>query len=515
MSQLRRIVYEDMVARVPLNGTAPAMKQRSRTVERRAEQSVVLDEAHRRLVVRLIFVVYLLVIFEGVLRKWVAPHFGKQLFFIRDPFVLAIYALVLWRRTRIRNGFLEVACLIGLAELVVIVGQKVLGGDWDFMSFVFSFYGWRAYFFYIPLAFVIASYMDMKDLGRVARITALICAPIAVLVVVQFFSPQLAPINAGLGDSTEDMYVSANLLPGGFVRTSGTFTSSLGQTTFSVSALAFALSLWLAPGRSRTLKSYVTLASGSAGALICLALSGSRGAVVWSGIVIIVGIAGLLLAPGDMGLKAVVVTLILVVFSAVIPPMLFPQATASFTQRWTDANSLETRAYGSGGIFARALYEIFDFRLLMEDTPLEGYGLGSAGNAAWNLGTRNKTVTFTSLEEIGAAESDWGRHILEMGPFFGSLFILFRVVFVSWLGIMTLRATIRSSQPLPWLLFSFIGVIMFNGQITANGTQNGYAWLFTGFCLAAANTAKAETHLVANRVNSVVPTLARLAYTRS
>jgi hypothetical protein len=71
-----------------------------------------------------------------------------------------------------------------------------------------------------------------------------------------------------------------------------------------------------------------------------------------------------------------------------------------------------------------------------------------------------------------------------------------------WLAKEALAATRRSGHPLPWLLFAFVGVIMVNGQITANGTDNGYGWLFTGFCLAAANSVKPLRRSVYQRVVS-------------
>src|SRR5580700_3777997 len=50
-------------------------------------------EKSRRQIVMLVTLVYLLLIFEGALRKWVLTSFGAALFFIRDPFVLAVYWL--------------------------------------------------------------------------------------------------------------------------------------------------------------------------------------------------------------------------------------------------------------------------------------------------------------------------------------------------------------------------------------------------------------------------------------
>jgi hypothetical protein len=472
---------------------AQAPVPRVRTTSRKSKAGTVafgaIAEKHRRLVVGLVFTIYFLAIFEGVLRKWIAPQWGRPLFFIRDPFVLAIYILVFSRRTRFRTEFLEMGCLFAAAGLILIVAQRILGTrEHDLLPPVLVAYGWRNYFFYLPLAFIIGRYLDSRDLGRLVRATALISVAMSILVIVQFGSPPSSPINTGLGDNPDEIYKNLRL-PEGFVRVCGTFTSNLGLTAFAASAVAFAILMWLAPNRSRSLSSYMVLACGTVGALVCLSVSGSRGAFVWSGLIFVTAIAGLSLASGWLGLRTALLITVLVASGAVIAPVLFPDATRSFRERWSDAGEAEERVYGSGGVFGRATYEVFSFRVLLEKTPAQGYGLGSAGNGAWRLGTRDQVIEFTNSAETAAAETDWGRNILELGPIFGCMFIMYRVAFVIWMAKKALVATARSGSALPWVLFAFVAVIMFNGQITANGTINAYGWLFTGFSLAAANCA--------------------------
>ena len=464
---------------------------RMRTISRHPENGAVafgaIEESHRRLIVRLVFAIYLLVIFEGILRKWVAPQWGRPLFFIRDPFVLAVYILVFSKRIRFRTGFLELGCLFGAVGLILIVSQRIWGAaEQDLLPPVLVANGWRNYFFYLPLAFIIGRYLDSQDLWRLIRITSLISVGMSLLVIVQFASPPFAPINVGSGENG-DIYVNQTM-PEGHTRATGTFTSNIGMTAFAASTVAFAISLWLAPNRSRSRHSYLTLACGTAGAVVCLSYSGSRGAFIWSGLILVMAVGGLSLTASGLGLRSGILISVLVASGAVIAPILFPDTIRVFQKRWSDAEYLEDRSYGDGGIFARMLYELLDFQYLVSDTPLQGYGLGSAGNAAWTLGTRREVITFKDGAQVGAAESDWGRHILELGPIFGFLFILYRVALTAWLAKEALAATRRSGNPLPLLLFGFAGVIMLNGQITANGTTNAYGWLFTGFCLAAANS---------------------------
>jgi hypothetical protein len=457
-----------------------------------------LPERFRRSLIRLVWVVYFLLLFEGVLRKWIFPHWGRPLFFIREPFVLLIYALVLSKGARLRSVFLEIGCLFGMAGLVLIVAQRMWARADDVLPAVLQANGWRSYFFYLPLAFIIGRYLNLRELKAILDRTVYISVAMAGLAVIQFTSPALSPINAGNGDSPEELYRNQGL-PGGFVRPFGTFTSSIGMSTFTVSVIAIAISLWLEPRRPGSIRSLPLLVSAIAGPLACLSISGSRGALISAGVVFALAIAGLFFTPGVTGLKAVALIGAVIFLGAVAAPLLLPQATQAFTQRWQDAGEGEQRLYGSGGVFGRAIYDLFSFRLLMPDTPPQGFGLGSAGNAAWNLGTRTQVIVFTSAEQIGAAETDWGRNVLELGPVLGVIFILFRIALTLWLGIRALVATLRSGHPLPWLLFTFVGIIMFNGQITANGTMNAYGWLFTGFCLAATNSVMPAPRMVGRR----------------
>ena len=449
-----------------------------------------VEERHRERVVQLILIVYYLLIFEGVLRKWVLPHWGRALFFLRDPFVLAIYFLVVSRRTRLRYGLLEAGCLFGIGAILLALLQRLwTSGDGLPLPFILQAYGWRNYFFYLPLAFVMGRYLTLPDLERLSRVTMRVSVAMAALALVQFASPHMAPINAGLGDSPEELYRNQGL-PGGYVRPFGTFTSSVGMTAFTVSALALSVPLWLVRPTRQSSKRWLDLTCAVVGPFSCLALSGSRGALVGGALVVLLGATGLMLAPGVVGLKAISIIATVSISAILTAPLIFPQAVAAFAERWADAGEHEQQEYGFGGIVGRAIDEVFRFRVLFDKTPPEGFGLGSAGNAAWNLGVRSQVIAFTTEEEYGAAETDWGRNVLELGPLFGTTFIFYRIALTLWLAKQCLSATIRSGHPLPWFLFTYALLTLLNGQITANGTLNGYGWVFSGFCLAAVYSVK-------------------------
>jgi len=435
-------------------------------------------ERARRQVVALVTLFYLLLIFEGALRKWLLTSFGQPLFFIRDPFVLAIYWLALRHGFFPRSNVLawaSIAC--GFIGLLLIVFQA--GGvaatieKWPLLAA----YGWRNYFLYIPLPFVIGETLKVADIERLAKITFLLAIPIAALVVLQFRAPIDAPINVGFA-SLEAQQFHGNAIDMNHTRPMGTFTSDVGQNKFVVTGLALLMALWIAPASRRYLKLW-QMAIATAALLTCLALSGSRGTMLASGLVVIAAVASAAIVSGSgVSARTIVVPTLIVVVAVVLYPILFPEGYSTFMRRWTEAQVSETQMF-AGGIFGRTLYGFYDFFSFLREAPLFGYGLGLAGNASLILG-----IVIPGYS--GWAEADWSRHIVDLGPLLGIAFIVYRVVLVIWLAQLCVTGARASGSQLPILLFAACAFDLLTGQVTGHGTVNGYTWLFTGLTIVAA-----------------------------
>jgi hypothetical protein len=434
------------------------------------------NERARRKIVVLVMVIYVLLIFEGALRKWVAPSMSQALFFVRDPFVLLVYWMAFRQGFFPRsNPFLMAGVAFGLLAVLLLAAQILsAAGSVDGMLLLAG-YGWRNYFLYIPLAFVIGSTFQRPDLERIVKLTLILAVPTAVLVFLQFISPLDSPINVGFGG--KGMQFVGNTLDQHHTRTMGFFTSDVGQKGFIVSAFAMALALWLSPAKSRFVK-YWMLLPATAAVLSCLAVSGSRGSMVHCGIVMIAAVfCAAVVRGGGVSARAVIWPSIIGIAAVALYPVVFPEGYSSFMGRWNAAAIEETRS-SRLGIVGRALYGFVDFFNLLGDVPVLGYGLGLAGNASITLGIQIPGFT-------GWAETDWARHMVDIGPFLGIFFILYRIAFTVWLGLQCLSGARRTGEPMAILLFAFVGVDLLYGQISGHGSVNGYVWLFTGFCLAA------------------------------
>ncbi len=454
-------------------------------------------ERGRRKLVAIVTLIYLLLIFEGVLRKWLFPSVSQALFFVRDPFVLMAFWLA-FRHGFIpqNNPFLMAGAGIAFAAFLLVAVQVLSAGGSAEGTLLLAAYGWRNYFLYLPLGFVVGAAFQRPDLERIVKLTMIVAVPMALLVFLQFSSPLNSPINVGIADEAAAQFRGL-AVDMDHTRPMGTFTSDVGQKQFVVSALAMALALWVMPAARRFVKLWQLLPV-TAAILCCLAVSGSRGAMLHSGIVV----AGALFCAGvirrnGVGMRALLWPSLIAVAAVGLYPIVFPEGYSSFMGRWDAAALVESRSFRFG-IFGRALYSFVDFFHLLADTPLAGYGLGLAGNARLILGIDIPGFT-------GWAETDWARHIVDLGPVIGIVFIVYRIALVSWLAMRCLNGGRRNGDPLPVLLLAFVSVELLYGQISGHGTINGYAWLFMGFCLAAAAPPQPETASEASASKVPVP----------
>jgi hypothetical protein len=436
-------------------------------------------EKKRRVIVSFVLLIFLLWIFEGVLRKWIFPAESRILYFIRDPFVIVlyVYALVtgLWPR---KFGVLNIGLVLAVGVLAISGIQLFVGYgiESNTSPLIFALYGWRNYFLYIPLAFLIGEHFEKEDFNKIRNLTIFIGMLSSALVFLQFHAPITSAINVGSSDDVTQQFIGLGL-DETHTRPMGTFTSVVGQSGFValLSALTFISLAGMGTARNR----YREIAVGVLGAvatLICVAYSGSRGEVM-SLLVAMLTAMTLLTARGAVQQrnKIIKISFGVVVVGIILGLTWFRAGVEALIQRWTSAYSTESVVF-TGGIFGRALYGFIDFGRLLFETPLIGLGLGTAGNASTLLG-----ATYHNAVPLAIAETDWSRHIFELGPVVGVLLIAFRIAVFIWL----LRKVAATPTIATTLLFGTVGLTELYGSIATHGSANVCGWLTIGFCLAA------------------------------
>lgn len=418
-----------------------------------------------RRIVQLFFVVYLLLIFEGALRKWVFPEFHEYIFFARDPLVLYIYYLALQTRRFHLSAHGVALTAFSLLIFFLIAYWAVIDG----VSLIVLLYGWRNYFFYIPLALIIGKRLTKEDLRQFVILNMYITIPMAALAFFQFRSPP-------------DSFINKSIQEGGFifqvidgvVRTTGTFTFTAGFALYAGSAYALALGCWITQKSSLRL-SRSLLAISTIASLLLTVISGSRTALILSILINLAAvIAGIAVRRTEIKLKALIAPILTVLAAFIFLTVVFDDAGRAMQERQANAVAEE------GSTLGRALSSLYQFGGVFEETPLLGYGIG--------YGTNGGTASDTGSAYFRLAEDEWTRIVLELGPLLSLIYIGWRIAFFIYLFQISWRSA-RRGIVFPMILFGFIGPTILNGPMTMQGTINGYAWVFAGLVIAFSRTA--------------------------
>jgi hypothetical protein len=174
-----------------------------------------------------------------------------------------------------------------------------------------------------------------------------------------------------------------------------------------------------------------------------------------------------------------------IVFLVVLWPIVLPNAYDTFITRW-NAAAASNNAFTLGFV-GRALYALYGWIYYLH-TPFTGYLLGISSDAAARISWVQMPAAAYTWTGFGvwATESGFAVHLVELGLVLGFGYILFRIWFTLWLLIKVWKSTRKNHDPLALMLFSFAGELILMGDVTIQGTVNGYTWIFLGVTLAAA-----------------------------
>lgn len=421
---------------------------------------------------RLIWLYFVLLIFEGTLRKWVLPQYSDVLLVIRDPVVVAIYFLALKARVFPRNAYILslgiIAILCWLAALLVLspyLNAKPL--------ILVTGYGFRSNFLHLPLIFILGNVMTPEDVKKIGWWILLGMIPMAVLLAIQFNSAPDAFINrtAGLGDAQQ---ITAG---GGKIRPPGTFSFVSGVIFYSAVAAAFLLYGALTRGFYRN---WLLYSSGFA-LVVAIGVSGSRSVLL--AVLVVVSSMAVIIFVRPSAINRFGRNLLIVVIAVYVASRLpiFNEGVEVLSNRFTDTAEAEQKAIAAG-LLERLLGGFTEGLRLLPHSPIGGYGLG--------IGTNGGAKFLTGRTIFLLTEGEWGRIVLESGPVLGLAFLLWRTILTGHLGLISYRQ-LKRGEILPIMLFCAGFVSLLNGQF-GQPTNLGFAVLVCGLCLAAANTKATE-----------------------
>ena len=406
-----------------------------------------------RILKRLIWLYFWLLIFEGALRKWIVPSLSTPLLVVRDPVVIAIYALAFSRGLFPKNAFIP--WIVALALLDAVTSLAGIG------DLKVTIYGLRADFLHLPLIFVVPAVFTRDDVRKMGGACLLLLFPMTAIVFQQFQASPDAWINAGAGgEMGGQLFASA-----GKVRPSGLFSFVTGMASFLAVATAFLLERFLRADIVRWSLPFFAIPT----LMLALSLSASRSAVGGAAIVIFFAFIGCLRHRRLFG-KA-----------------LMPLGAASLA--WFALGSLRIfheglmvhreRFHGAGGVREGMVNRFVDDLLssfhAATITPLFGFGLGVGTNAGAGLLSGERGFLL--------AEGEWSRVVLESGAILGFAFIFFRLLIALRLAQVSWRA-LATGNALPLLLLGACVLELTTGQL-GQPTTLGFVALVTGLAFAA------------------------------
>jgi hypothetical protein len=437
-----------------------SMSEKSRTL-----QNSFSNQGNLQLVKQCIWLYFFLLIFEGGLRKWVLPGLATPLLIIRDPVAFGILVLAVRKNILVFNSYVVGMYVITITAMVtaVFLGHKNL--------FV-ALYGARIVLLHFPVMFVIGKVFSREDVLKMGRIILWLSLPMTILILLQFYSPQSAWVNRGVGGEVEGTATRSGLQGAlGYFRPPGTFSFATGTSSFYALVAPFLFFFWLQLKRVNKL----LLIAASICLMMAIPLSISRSLFFQVSLTLVFVAIALARKPkllGQMLMATVGVSILLVLLSKVA---FFQTATMAFTARFETASEVEGGLQGTFG--DRYLGGMTSAIAGAYDLPFFGVGIG--------MGTNVGSQLLSGQQTFLVAEGEWGRVIGEMGLILGFAMIFYRLKLVIKIAIAAYKKLLVYDT-LPWLLLSF-GFITVAQSQWAQPTSLGFSTLIGGLMIASLN----------------------------
>jgi hypothetical protein len=424
---------------------------------------------------KLFWVYFLLLIFEGALRKWIVPGLSAPLLVVRDPVGLLIL-LEAFRTNKWPSkwsgvaGFLAVGILLLCAVQMIVVDNPLIA----------ALYGLRSYLLPFPVAFVMGENLTAEDLRKFGLCTLWILLPMTLLEVAQYMAPPGSILNTGAYEGGGQIYYVE-----GHTRASGTFSFVAGPTNYVPMAAAFILYGLM---NERFAKKWLLWAATGA-AILSIPMIGARTVIFeLTGVIGCMGIAAFL-GVSDLTKVFKIAAPVVALFCLVSLLPVFTKASVSLTARYTEANRME------GGSAGRAMQNRAVFPVLnqLETTDYTrnpvGIGMGQGAAAITKL--------MTGRVFFATGEGELGRVLTEFGPVSGVGFMLFRL-FLAFALLAQALGEARKQEPLALLLapMTLISVLF---SVCEQPTEQGFMVVGMAFTLAALKLAKRQTVLASSR----------------
>ncbi|MFM6081790.1 MAG: hypothetical protein ACKPJH_25395 [Dolichospermum sp.] len=399
-----------------------------------------------------------ILLLEGALRKWVLPQASDMIYFLKDIVLLGAY-LKFYSSSEPKyhgklNFFSMILCLCA-GWCVFQIFNPNLGSP------ILGLFGFKAYFFYIPLMWMLPTLFEsQEELYQFLRNHLLLVFPVSILAIIQFFSPANSPLNTYVVGTLEYIAVA-----GENVRVTGTFSYIVGYSTYMAFCFSLLIPLISLPQTKKwqiitLVETFLVVGTSF--------MTGARALLLFETLFLL-GYFGLLFLTKPSIAMRITRKFILPVFLiASVVPVFFQKALESFF----------IRANQDSSNFSQRTFSVFDEpTLYMQFKGFDSYGIGATNNSV--RGLRN-VLHIYSGEVPPPNENEMGRIMLEIGPFGFILWYILRLILI----ISLLRVFLKLKTPflrnLALAAFLF-HVTNFTLLMVFNYILGVYYWFFAGF----------------------------------
>lgn len=419
---------------------------------------------------------FILLIFEGALRKWVLPGLSDALLVVRDPVAIFIIYRAWYYNLINRNIF--IIAMTGLTVIGLITALLFGHGN----LFV-ALYGARITLIHFPLIFIMGKVLEKEDILNVGKFILWLSIPMVVLIGAQFFSPQSAWVNLGLGGTETEGFQGAL----GYFRPPGTFSFQVGNTLFFSLAAVFVVYFWISNVKfNRLVLVLATLAL-----LAAIPLSISRTLFYSVGLTALFYFCSLVFNPKQFFNFFFIVAGVIIVFVVLSQFEFFEVATEVFSTRLITASEYDGGV--SNSLLDRIFGYIFRAYTSSNEIPFWGFGMG--------MGTNVGSKLLSGERSFILAEFEWNRVIAEMGVFLGTALMLVRVFLGGNLVVGSLSMMKKGKSLLPWLLLS-VGLVNLVQSQWWQPTILGFGIFINGLVYACLQTSKGNTVHVPDKLST-------------
>jgi len=416
---------------------------------------------------RALFGVFVLLIFEGALRKWVLPGAQAQIYLLKDVILLGVYLGFFLDRRRtqptLRDGraikiILVVAFGFGCLEVLNPSSPSVLVG----------LAGLKTYFLYAPIAFVLPYAIKSREhLLYLVRWYLIIAIPVAILGFVQVAAGPNSFISTYVSYSDDPAVLVRFGQAYDLVRTSGTFSYISGYSAY-LSFIAF-LAIGYNMAQSWRIKGNVVLLLALTVVIGAMFTTGSRGPIftlIATGPIIFwLAVTGRILALRTAVRMAV--TVLVVGFVAL---NLSPRAYEGFSNRVSESGD---------STISRLLAPFDQTAEALSEAPVFGVGIGTTHPSAMAIMGTDWPWWLQGM----FTEAEMARVTVELG--FVGLFLTYLlrllIAVVAFRSSLSFKDPVYRSFGIVLAIYLGLGVI---GSIILNPTAGLYYWGSLGLVFA-------------------------------